>query len=179
MMFIRHAQSEWNHHFSQTRVDPGIPDPSLTALGRQQAAGLIDEVARLGVTELMTSPYRRALETATILGEALDLPIRINLLVREHCFFSCDIGSHPKDLTALWPDIDFSLLEDGWWGEGPETSEAVAQRCALFKQDHADLLTRDNLAIVSHWGFIRAFTGQEVDNATIVHVDPGAAYSKD
>lgn len=176
MMFIRHAQSEWNHHFSQTRVDPGIRDPALTALGRDQAEGLIAKIASLGVTELIASPYRRTLETASIIATALNLPISVNALVRERCVFSCDIGSHPQDLSPAWPQIDFSALSDGWWGEPPESQEAIEQRCGQFRRDHADLLTRGDLAIISHWGFIRAFTGDEVENATIVHVDPEVAH---
>ncbi len=172
MILIRHAQSEWNHHFSQTRIDPDIRDPSLTELGRQQAAGLIEQLTGLGLTKLVASPYRRNLETASIIGEALNLPISVNALVRERCFFSCDIGSAPEDLKEIWPAIDFTELENGWWGEPPESEAEIAARCDLFRRDHADLLERHDVAIISHWGFIRAFTGQEVENATILHVGP-------
>lgn len=170
MIFIRHAQSEWNHHFSKTRVDPGIPDPSLTELGRRQAEGLIEQLAGLGVTELVASPYRRNLETASILADALDLPVSVNPLVRERCVFSCDIGSDPGALKQAWPGVDFTGITDGWWGEPPESEAGILARCDLFRRDHAVLLGRPDVAIVSHWGFIRAFTGQEVENATIVHV---------
>lgn len=170
MMFIRHAQSEWNHHFSRTRIDPDIPDPALTVLGREQAKGLITELSGLGVKALIASPYRRTLETAAIVAAALDLPISVNPLVRERCVFSCDIGSDPDVLQPSWPAVDFSRLENGWWGEPPESEAAIEARCEQFRTDHGDLLERDDLAIISHWGFIRAFTGQEVENATIVHV---------
>lgn len=177
MMFIRHAQSEWNHHFSTTRVDPGIRDPSLTELGRQQAVGLIDQLFGLGLTELVASPYRRNLETAAIVADALNLPISVNTLVRERCFFSCDIGSDPDVLKQAWPDVDFAGLEDCWWGEPPESEAEIAVRCDLFRRDHADLLERQDVAIISHWGFIRAFSGQEVENATILHVGPDTVNS--
>lgn len=179
MMFIRHAQSEWNHHFSETRIDPGIRDPSLTELGRQQAAGLIEQLSGLGLTALIASPYRRTLETAAIVAEALDLPISVNALVRERCFFSCDIGSDPDVLRPTWPAVDFFWLEAGWWGEPPESEAEIAVRCDVFRRDHADLLQRDDIAVISHWGFIRAFTGQEVENATIVPVGPGTGSPRD
>jgi broad specificity phosphatase PhoE len=171
MMIIRHAQSEWNHHFSRTRIDPGIRDPSLTDLGREQAAALIDQLADRSLSALVASPYRRTLETASIVAAALDLPISINPLVRERCVFSCDIGSEPEELTALCPTIDFTGLATGWWGEPPESEDQVLARCARFRADHDDLLARDDVAVISHWGFIRALTGEEVENATIVHVD--------
>jgi broad specificity phosphatase PhoE len=173
MMLIRHAQSEWNHHFSRTRVDPGIRDPALTDLGREQAAGLIDQLVGLGLSALIASPYRRTLETAAILADALDLPVSVNSLVRERCVFSCDIGSDPEALIPEWPAVDFAALGKGWWGQPPESEAGIARRCELFRRDHADLLQRDDVAVISHWGFIRAFTGQEVENATIVPATPG------
>jgi ATP-dependent exoDNAse (exonuclease V) alpha subunit len=52
-------------------------------------------------------------------------------------------------------------------------------RCNRFQADHGDLLIRDDVAIISHWGFIRAFTGEEVGNAAIVTVDPEGLASLD
>ncbi len=170
MILIRHAQSEWNRHFAETRIDPGIPDPVLTDLGRQQAKALVEQLSAYPLSALVTSPYKRTLETAEIVASALGLPISVNALVRERCVFSCDIGSNPDVLRDRSPDIDFSDLEDGWWGAPPESEAAVMERCAQFRADHNDLLLRDDVAIISHWGFIRAFTGEEVANATIVDV---------
>lgn len=170
MMLIRHAQSEWNRYFAETRIDPGIPDPDLTDLGRRQAGELAKTLSAYGLSALVASPYRRTLQTAEIVASALDLPISVNPLVRERCVFSCDIGSHPDALQETSPHIDFSELNDGWWGEPPESEAAVMERCTRFRDEHGDLLRRDDIAIISHWGFIRAFTGEEVANAAIVHV---------
>ena len=175
MILIRHAQSEWNRYFSETRIDPGIPDPFLTELGRQQAEALVEKLSAYSLSALVASPYRRTLETAEIVASALNLPITVNPLVRERCVFSCDIGSHPDELQNACPDIDFSGLEHGWWGEPPESEAAVFERCARFRAAHGDLLERDDIAIISHWGFIRAFTGEEVENAAIVDVASGAS----
>jgi broad specificity phosphatase PhoE len=124
---------------------------------------------------LIASPYRRALQTAEIVATALDLPVSINPLVRERCVFSCDIGSNPGVLRDAYPHIDFSGLDDAWWGMPPESEDALSARCARFRSDHGDLLARRDVAIISHWGFIRAFTGEEVANAAIVHVDHALA----
>lgn len=171
MILIRHAQSEWNRHFAETRVDPGIPDPDLTDLGRRQAVDLIDRLRPYPLSELIASPYKRTLQTAEIVGSALGLPISVNPLVRERCVFSCDIGSHPAILKDVCPGIDFSGLDDGWWGEPPESEAAIMERCARFRIEHRDIMARNDVAIISHWGFIRAFTGDEVENAAIVQVD--------
>lgn len=171
MMLVRHAQSEWNRLFSETRIDPGIPDPSLTDLGREQATRLAEELRAHDLGALIASPYRRCLETAEIVASALGLPVGINALVRERCVFSCDIGNNPDVLRGFHPHIDFGGLVDGWWGVPPESEASVLERCEHFRADHGDLLAREDVAIISHWGFIRAFTGSEVANGTVVHVD--------
>jgi broad specificity phosphatase PhoE len=171
MILVRHAESEWNRHFSRTRIDPGIPDPALTADGRRQAAALVETLAAAGIARLIASPYRRTLETATIVAGALDLPVAIEPLVRERCVFSCDLGTPRSQLSALWPGLDFAHLDELWWGEPDETEASLAERCIAFRVKTDQLADRREVAVITHWGFIRAITGQEVTNATLVRLD--------
>lgn len=172
MIFARHAQSEWNAHFSESRIDPGIPDAQLTALGIRQAEDLARSLAQFDINTVVASPYMRTLQTADIVASAIGVTVVVNELVRERCVFSCDIGSNPDVLCKAFTHIDFDGLSDGWWGEPPESEAAIADRCEIFRKEHSDLLARADVAVISHWGFIRAFTGQEVENASIVHVIP-------
>jgi probable phosphoglycerate mutase len=45
------------------------PDPPLSALGRQQSKRLAERIHRVGAPAIYSSPYRRALETARIIGK--------------------------------------------------------------------------------------------------------------
>jgi broad specificity phosphatase PhoE len=173
MILVRHAESEWNRHFSRTRIDPGIPDPALTDDGRRQAEELPEALAAAGVARLIASPYRRTLETASIVARALDVPIAIEPLVRERCVFSCDLGTPRSQLSMLWPELDFSHLEEQWWGQPDETETetSLAERCVAFRVKTDPLADRRTVAVITHWGFIRAITGQEVTNATLVRLD--------
>ena len=170
MILVRHAESEWNRHFSRTRIDPGIPDPPLTATGRRQAARLIDRLAEANVRRLVASPYRRALETAAIVARELRLPITVEPLVRERCVFSCDLGSAPRQLAALWPHLDFAHLEEEWWGAPAESEASLGQRCAAFRLKTDPLPDRWQTAVITHWGVIRALTGHELTNAACVRL---------
>lgn len=170
MILVRHAQSEWNLHYGRTRIDPGIPDPPLTPAGREQAAQLIDELAAAGVDRLLASPYRRALETATIVATALDLPIAVEPLVRERCVFSCDLGTSPTELAELWPTLDFAHLEEQWWGVPAESEANLGRRASAFRAKTDPLPGRWQVAVITHWGFIRALTGEEVTNAACVRL---------
>ena len=170
MILVRHAELEWNRHYSRTRIDPGIPDPALTADGRRQAEQLAGQLALAGVGRLVASPYRRALETATIVAQALEVTIRVEPLVRERCVFSCDLGTPRSELMALWPALDFAHLEELWWGQPDETEASLAERCVRFRAKTEQLPDRHRVAVITHWGFIRALTGQEVGNATMVRL---------
>jgi glucosyl-3-phosphoglycerate phosphatase len=170
MILVRHAESEWNRHFSRTRVDPDIPDPPLSAAGRRQAEQLIDRFAAADVARLVASPYRRALETATLVAKALNLAIAVEPLVRERCVFSCDLGTSPQELAALWPDLDFAHLEEQWWGVPAESEVSLARRCAAFRAKTDALPDRSQVAVITHWGVIRALTGQELTNAASIRL---------
>lgn len=171
MILVRHAESEWNFHFGRTRIDPGIPDPPLTRAGRAQALRLIDALAVESVCRLVSSPYRRALETASIIARGLDLPITVEPLVRERHAFSCDVGTPCSLLRGHWPALDFAHLEEMWWGQAEESTASVRERCAAFRAKTADLPDRAQTAVITHWGFIRALTGHELSNARFVRLE--------
>ncbi|MEX0921377.1 MAG: histidine phosphatase family protein [Rhodovibrionaceae bacterium] len=99
MHLVRHGQSWFNVHFGKTRVDPGIVDPGLTEEGQAQAQAAGEALRGKGLVKLLVSPYLRTLETAEIIASTLELPIVINPLVRERCFFMCDIGTARGDLV--------------------------------------------------------------------------------
>lgn len=168
MILVRHAQSEWNVHYGRTRVDPGLPDAALTPEGERQARELAAELAERDLVRLIVSPYRRALQTAAIMAEALELPIEVEPLVRERAVFSCDIGTPRSELARLWPDLDFGRLEERWWGDLDESEDSLLHRCRAFRAHTDSLPERARIGVITHYGFILGMTGQAVPNAAIV-----------
>ena len=70
----------WVRHAEPERIPPGtgIPaNPSLTASGRQQAERLGTWLARERVDAILSSPLRRAIETAEPIAKAHGLTIEI------------------------------------------------------------------------------------------------------
>jgi broad specificity phosphatase PhoE len=173
MILIRHGESEFNAVFNRTRRDPGIPDPKLTAQGKAQVRRAAEQIRSEGhpVKRLITSPYTRALETAAILAEVLELPVEVEPIVHEHACWTCDIGTPVSTLAARWPALDFSHLEEIWWPEN-EPQESVHRRCSDFRVKAARLEDWRHVGVVSHWGFIRTLTGRDVKNAEVVQFDP-------
>lgn len=85
----RHAHSEW-------QLEPSLDwDTPLSALGHEQAKLLgrwlaeherIDHEARLEVSAVVTSPLKRALQTAEYAGHALGVPVSVLDGLREADF---------------------------------------------------------------------------------------------
>lgn len=174
MYLLRHGQSEFNVHFTRTRIDPGIEDPAVTELGRDQARSAAGALAaRGGIARIVASPYRRTLETAAVVAEVLELPVEIDSLVRERCWFVCDIGTPASRLQALWPAIDFGRLGERWWPAGGESEAQLSARCGVFASRLHRATDWGETVYVSHWGFIRGVTGLAVGNGTLVELRPG------
>jgi glucosyl-3-phosphoglycerate phosphatase len=175
MLLVRHGQSEFNAIFSKTRVDPGIPDPKLTDEGRAQARAAANHLAGHGVTRLIASPYTRAIQTAEIIAQALGLTVTIDALVRERAAFHCDIGTPKAELQNRFPDLSFAHLDEPWWHDHvtlgyDESEEQILARGRLFRDQAAALPDRQTVAVVTHWGFIRAVTGIDAKNAEILRL---------
>ncbi len=176
MLLVRHGQSEFNAAFTLTRVDPGIPDPPLTAIGHVQAATAADQLRDAGIRLIIASPYTRTLQTAAIIAQRLDLPIEIDARVRERAAFHCDIGTPRDELAAQFPSLRFDHLDATWWhdhlGIGrAETEAEVDSRAGSFRRSMIQRADWRDVAVVSHWGFVRALTGQQVQNGEILRVD--------
>jgi len=172
MILLRHGQSEFNLHFTATKRDPGIPDPRLTELGRQQAEAAAEALAEEPIRRIICSPYTRALETAAPVARRLGVPVFISPTVRERYAFSCDIGTPRTELRLRWPDLDFSHMEEIWWPPIEEPDTQIEARAALFRAEMAALSDWQDTLVVSHWGFILAMTGQRVLNGEWLRCDP-------
>jgi broad specificity phosphatase PhoE len=174
VILIRHGQSDFNVVFSETRVDPGIVDPGLTAEGKRQAEAAGRALADRDVRRILASPYSRTLHTAEIIAGHLGLSVVIEPLVRERCFFTCDLGSPRSELSERWPGFEFGELPERWWPEPEETEDELQVRCDAFRAAMAAVEDWRHVAVVSHWGFIRGLTGEAVTNGTLLRFDPTA-----
>ncbi|MDQ3155729.1 MAG: histidine phosphatase family protein [Actinomycetota bacterium] len=80
ILWVRHGQSTWN---VMDRMQGQAVHPPLTELGQEQSGEAAEELAGLGVTEVLSSPAVRARETADIIAARLGLEVRIEPLLVE------------------------------------------------------------------------------------------------
>lgn len=171
MILLRHAQSLFNVTFSVTRVDPGIEDPELTELGREQARKAIDGLRAHPIRRIITSPYTRALETTAIVNEFLNVPVTVDSLVGERAGYVCDVGTAREHLAPRWPQFVLDHLPSRWWPE-KETEADIIVRCGRFRERMRDETDWAHVLVVTHWGFIRGLTGLTVANGEMTRFDP-------
>ena len=154
LIFVRHGQTEW----SRSGRYQGRSDPPLISEGRAQALHLGFRLHGLGVESILTSPLRRARETAEIVAEVLglDAPI-IDPRLTELAYGAWE-GLTQAEIRSRWPDQlrQWKRMPDATSVPDGESLADVRQRMHLFLGDPM-WTSRDggSVLIVSHAGPIR------------------------
>jgi broad specificity phosphatase PhoE len=175
----RHGESDWN---AANRFQ-GHSDRPLTARGRLQAEALAAELAEVAaLSAIYSSPLRRALETAAVVGARTGLePVAMEDL-RE-----VDVGAWTglsrSEVELRFPEEFRRWLDGGeGWADG-ESYQEMSSRVlsALFRIANAH--PRDEVLVVSHGGPIRALqaaaAGLDVHAYRRLHrVEPNARLSR-
>ena len=172
MYLVRHGQTLFNVVFGQTQNDPGIEDPSLTKIGRDQANKIVDKIKKKKIKRIISSPYTRTLETSQIVANKLGLPVLIDADIRERMAYTCDIGTKTPVLRQTWPSLNFNDLKDCWWNNKEEPVIDFHRRCGNFRTKISSVADIEFTLVVTHWGVIRSLTGTKVGNGEIVFCDP-------
>jgi len=169
LFLIRHAQSLNNARPAELRVE----DPELTQLGREQARRLGDYVQRLDLTRLITSPFRRALDTAHYIRQTTGLvpEVRIELHEKGGCVSGVAPpalvgrpGMTREQILSAYPGCNVEPCIDGagWWRSQPyESVEAARVRAdRLLAQARTQFASsHERVAFVTHGDFELLFLG--------------------
>lgn len=157
IVWIRHAESLVNADYRNYLKQP---DPALSAKGQAQALALASDPELKGVEHVIVSKLKRTQQTAELAFPKV--PATISPTCREWVF-------GPPEMTDTEYKERLIETKEVYWHA--ETSEQVQKRCTAFYlelvQFSASHPTVTCVAIVSHASFIRAFTGQTLDNAGV------------
>nr|HID14460.1 histidine phosphatase family protein [Anaerolineae bacterium] len=187
LILIRHGQT----HANVAGRWQGWSDSTLTSLGQTQAEAVARRLAaeHSRVAALYSSPLRRALQTATIIGAALGLrPVSVDDL-KEINFGELN-GITLKEMEAQYPalfarwknkaDTEFE------WPDGERRADFF-RRVALACDRILALHPNDSVVIVAHGGTLRAclahllpdqlgqWWSYTIDHCAITRVTTGAA----
>lgn len=150
---IRHSETGWTE---AGRLQGSIDVP-LSDMGRRNARLVASRLATSGVERLLTSPLKRARETAEIIGSVIAVRAEVAPELHEMCFGAFEGRSH-DEIEALSPGFKKA------WRDNPATvvfpgGESLAEleaRCTRFVKkainegEHAR-----TIAFVSHGQVIR------------------------
>src|SRR5204862_3506030 len=125
LVLIRHGESEGN----RDRVFTHTPEVPLTEAGRAQVRRAAEWIAaRYRPLGIVSSPFLRARQTATVLAEWLALPVRVEEDLREQSYG--ELAGQPY--AALRDASDYDPERYWLWRPpGGETLVEVAARAAL------------------------------------------------
>lgn len=154
IFFVRHGETLANHgHIHQGPHEP------LSEKGREQAVAVAETLRALGVDTLACSNYARAIETAEIIGEKLDLPSTVLESVKEFRRPDSLYGKSHYSFSSLmyvWR-LQRHRVDATWDDEGAENMFHIRNRIEDAKRDISALPGND-IAIVSHAIFMDMFT---------------------
>ncbi|HEY4610329.1 MAG TPA: histidine phosphatase family protein [Ilumatobacteraceae bacterium] len=149
LLLIRHALPH--------RSEPGEgSDPDLSADGVEQANRLPDALARFPITRLVSSPQRRAVQTAEPVAERLGLePIYDDELAEfdRQSHFYIPIEELKEEKNERWDD-----LISGRWGADGEVDPATFKAVVVEAVERVIAANRGKtVAVVCHGGVINAY----------------------
>lgn len=155
LLLCRHGESFWNQEGRAQGQSPAAP--GLTNLGREQAKLLAGRMRTTGVDVLVASDLQRAVETASYVGQALDLQPVEDPHWREIHLGQWQ-GLTREQVAERWPEIRAAVDrgEDPPRGGDGETYAQFAARTMEAIADLAQRYTGQTVCVVSHGGNVRA-----------------------
>jgi broad specificity phosphatase PhoE len=147
LLLLRHGQTELSVH----RRYSGRGDPELTALGHEQAARVAARLAAVpGIAAVLTSPLRRARQTAAAVAEATGAPLEVREGLIETDFGAwegmtfAEARARDPELHGRWLGADDVVPPDG------ESFAAVAARVAVERAAVVARYPGTTVVLVTH-----------------------------
>lgn len=152
LLLIRHGETESNIR----DIYAGSSEEGLTRRGRLQASEIAQKIARLGSDAVYTSPLRRAVETADLVGRSLGLVPKVESDFMElklgqwEGLSSCQIVRRFPNEWRLWNESPAKLIMPG-----RETLAELLERMIRRFEKIGSFQQNGRIAIVTHVSNIR------------------------
>lgn len=153
LLLVRHGQTVWHR---ENRYAGGGSDIELTATGVAQAADLATWAKDANPTAVVSSPVRRALETARPSADALGLEVQVVPDLREVSFGIAE-GRTMAELLESDPDVARAFQADPvrYPFPGAEPPDHAAARAAAALRRTATAHHHGTVLVVAHNTLLR------------------------
>lgn len=169
LLLMRHGESEDD----LTNQYGGWTDLSLTDEGKKQIENKITEIKKINIDFdiILSSPLKRAKETAEILSEKLNIAVEILEYVKERNTYGLLSGMVKEEAGQKYPD-QVKKLNKGDYVDGSERYEDLLARVKksfemIKNSGHS------NVIVVSHGNYIKCFVEELMGKKLIKKSDGG------
>lgn len=146
--YVRHGQTDWN---VEGRIQ-GSTDIPLNQTGIEQAYQTKQLLDQETFDLVLASPLSRAYETAKIICEEKNIPIKCDERLMERNF-----GSYEGTLVKEMPVEDFWNLEQDLHPENGESTRMIFHRIYTFLDDLKQTYPDRKILLVAHGGIAIPF----------------------
>ncbi|HET6290492.1 MAG TPA: histidine phosphatase family protein [Amycolatopsis sp.] len=156
LVLWRHGETDYN---AAGRMQ-GHLDSALTPVGWNQARFAVPALARFSPDLVIASDLRRATDTATVLTEAISVPLRIDKRLRETHLGEWQ-GFTGQQVDEAYPGERARWRVDATWAPpGGESRVDVAERAmeVVTDLDQPNSDAGDAVLLATHGGLIIALT---------------------
>lgn len=161
MIFVLtlHTLTEWN---LLGRVQ-GQTDIPLSSRGKSDAAKIAEKLSGLGVSSIVSSDLARARETAEIFNNTLQVPMRVDIRLREYSFGKLEgltreqaVQQYGPSIISHWDDkfraYDFRLFG------GEQREDVFSRHLAVIQSLHVEA-PEQKILLVGHSGGMNTLLG--------------------
>lgn len=167
LVLVRHAEP--------VRVETGSvdgpADPGLTTRGREQAERLGAWLAADGIDAVVTSPLRRARETAAPLAAALGLDPVVDAGVSEYDAASGEYIPI-EELRAAKDERWYATIEGRWADVGGIDPHAFQRQVVPAVEAIVERHPGQRVAVVSHGGVVNVYLAHVLGIANLLWFHP-------
>jgi len=168
LLLIRHAEPE--------RIAPGASaapaDPMLTERGRDQAERLARWLEHEPIDAILSSPLRRARETAEIVGSALRIDVDLNEGLQEYDA-RADFYIPVEELRETRDHHWRAMIEGRWEELGGEDPDRFQSRIVPVVDTVIGRFPGSRVAVVCHGGVINVYLAALLGMERHLWFEPG------
>jgi broad specificity phosphatase PhoE len=167
VLFVRHGESQDD---VEDRYG-GWSDFDLTDKGKEQIAESAEEIKKLSENFqlILTSPLKRALQSAEVIGQKLNLQIRVFEYVKERNKYGILSGMVKSDAKSKYPDL-VADLDNNKYVIGSERHEDILER-AKKSLELLEKIKLNSVIVVTHGNFLIALF--EISGKKLTKKDDG------